>query len=458
MPTGTSDILVRTTKLTMEGDEQLPTPQYSLLKELGDGRFLVRRIRDGETLLAEEMPPDSHYEQISRNSAESSATALLNHENLISPHGLVKNLVVYGSSGAVPGPYDGREGGVPECMIVWDYCDAGTLEDVFESPPVKITATGYFPESFVWHVALGVLRALQWLHEGVRDTYDVRKDTRSGRGCVRIRETTEPEKDWMPILHRSVFPQNIFLQQPRGVETYGQVKLGNFSRCLVLGQASERTIAGEHPPVLGVQSLSDPSLEELKEAWLSWRWSLHGEGSEGLREAEKKIAPDKRPFTRGSDMFDLGTILFRLMKGSAIPGKPGYLSGQGQECLRCGCNHLTCNHDRGYKPCPHACWSDLNIDEALEPLTDYSGKLRVLVGQMLKMKWESVWRTSDWMHNAWVGFEDWAENWGDGRLYRDLYDDMLWRQQNAEKKQQVMYSVAKETGALKSEDLGVITL
>lgn len=445
----------------MPGNEQPSALRYSLVKGLGDGRFLVRRTRDGETLLAEALPIDSdYYEDLSRKSGNSSAMALLNHENLISAHGLVKNLAVYGPAGVAPDPYDGQKGGVPECMIAWDYCDAGTLEEVLESPPVKKTAAGFFPESFVWHIALGVLRALQWLHEGVRDTYDAKKvkEPQGGVRCQRVRGTTEPEKDWMPILHRGVFPENIFLQQPRGIETYGQVKLGNFSRCLVLGQIPERTKGGEFPPVVGVQSLFEPSLEELKEVWSSWRWTLHENESKGLRDGEKEIPPDKRPFTRGSDMFDLGTILFQLMKGDPIPGKAGILSGRGQECLRCNCNHLTCNDDEEHKPCPHACWSDVNIDKALEPLADYSNHLKVLVGQMLKMKWDPVWRTSDHMDNAWVGFEEWAKSNGDGLLYRDLYDDMLWRRKNAEKKQHRMYLVAKETGALEPANLGVTTL
>ncbi len=167
-------------------------------------------------------------------------------------------------------------------MFLWDYCDAGTLQNVlddFSHDSDPLAAGGFLPEGFVWHVALGLLRALQWLHEGARETYEVLPPL-AGKGsgggfedgaeerCRRVRGRKEAEKGWMPVLHRDVRAENVFLQHPRGVETYGAVKLGNFERCWVAGSGGKGVAA-----VVGMEE-EDVSFGVLRER--KGRWERDG--------------------------------------------------------------------------------------------------------------------------------------------------------------------------------------
>ncbi|KAL2171243.1 hypothetical protein VTG60DRAFT_3349 [Thermothelomyces hinnuleus] len=173
-------------------------------------------------------------------------------------------------------------------MLLWDYPDAGTLRDVLDDYAPRDGnhgsgsggGDGFMPESFVWHVALSLLRALQWLHEGIRETYGVMAaaaadspvdgDGGGGGGKKRwrrVRGRKEAEKDWMPVLHRDLRADNVFLQHPRGIETYGAVKLGNFGRCFVSGSVS----ASRETPVVAMEeeeySAGLGALRERKARW-----------------------------------------------------------------------------------------------------------------------------------------------------------------------------------------------
>jgi hypothetical protein len=48
-----------------------------------------------------------------------------------------------------------------------------------------------------------------------------------------VREWVSVNTDWFPILHRCIEPRNVWLQHPRGNETYGQCKLGDYSHAAV---------------------------------------------------------------------------------------------------------------------------------------------------------------------------------------------------------------------------------
>ncbi|KAL2130136.1 hypothetical protein VTI74DRAFT_6842 [Chaetomium olivicolor] len=282
----------------------LPKASYVLHKSLPGGLFLVRRTTDGELLLGQPLEGD-----LSTIAASSSATApnftlsgnehakllklitlgaarpaanLLNHENLVSIHDELVSIPWRGQT-APSGRGEGAEGGEGgqsgQRMFLWDYCDAGTLQDVFNDyEPSEtdlldpVAAGGFLPESFVWHVGLGLLRALQWLHEGVRDVYGVAAAGAAGAGnsrgkCKRVRGKSEPEQEWMPVLHRDVTAGNVFLQQPRGVETYGAVKLGNFERCWVSSGVSR---IGE-TPVVAMKWEDEGSLGVLRERKGQWK-------------------------------------------------------------------------------------------------------------------------------------------------------------------------------------------
>ncbi|KAJ2991411.1 hypothetical protein NUW58_g2519 [Xylaria curta] len=94
----------------------------------------------------------------------------------------------------------------------------------------------FLPESFCWHVLVSVLRALTWLHDGVRDVV-------SDSG---VWERKDENPDWQPMLHRNIHPRHIFVGYPRRKEWYGPVKLGNYGRLVVSGHC--QTPGDKHVP------------------------------------------------------------------------------------------------------------------------------------------------------------------------------------------------------------------
>ncbi len=127
----------------------------------------------------------------------------------------------------------------PSELVLWDYCDAGTLRSLIDRPPAdcRPRARGFLPESLCWHVFRSLLSALAWLHDGYRvDDYT---DPRSGFAPKRGEWVVDC--DWMPILHRDLRPENVYFQYRRSRETYGLCKLGFFGECSVSGHANMRS-------------------------------------------------------------------------------------------------------------------------------------------------------------------------------------------------------------------------
>jgi serine/threonine protein kinase len=131
--------------------------------------------------------------------------------------------------------------------------------------PVEVG--GFLPESFVWHVGLGLLRALQWLHEGVRDTYLAVPAAGRFKGFRRVRGKTDAELDWMPVLHRNLKAENVFLQHPKGFETYGAVKLGSFEKCHISGSVAKL----KGVPVVAMETEDGVPLGTLRERTGRWK-------------------------------------------------------------------------------------------------------------------------------------------------------------------------------------------
>ncbi|KAI1304040.1 hypothetical protein F5Y03DRAFT_181309 [Xylaria venustula] len=171
-------------------------------------------------------------------------------------------------------------------FIVWDYCDAGNLGNLLvssqprpqdrvsspepdgengdikieDAPPVSEEEeeeeedVKFLPESLVWHVLTSVLRALAWLHDGVRDV------VLEGHTWKRL----GGDPDWSPMLHRAITPENIFIGHPRRKEWYGPVKLGNYGRLFISGhyQASGEKHAPTFTKVIGPHPSQDIALLE----------------------------------------------------------------------------------------------------------------------------------------------------------------------------------------------------
>ncbi|KAI1178003.1 hypothetical protein F4777DRAFT_157376 [Nemania sp. FL0916] len=168
--------------------------------------------------------------------------AILNHPNLVC---LVDCFCISSSASGD----SGRE----RWYAIWDYCDAGNLANLFAEPqprpqdPVKDdsgdtkmidagsdaqdaqhqTRSRFMPESFCWHVLTSLLRALSWLHDGVRDV------AQQGPNSMWMR--MDENTNWSPMLHRNIHPENIFIGYPRRKEWYGPVKLGNYRRLHISG-------------------------------------------------------------------------------------------------------------------------------------------------------------------------------------------------------------------------------
>lgn len=170
---------------------------------------------------------------------------LLNHENLIS---YVDWIHVQTTPTAKLSGQSVRQ------FTLWEFCSAGTLENLFmqtketwpsalhadqiykesaqqdnqnlDSPP-NPESQRFLPEAFCWHVICSVLKALAWLHDGLRDEWDY-----TVNGWVLKRA----DIDWQTVLHRNISPDNIFFCPPQTrFETYGLCKLGNLSNAYVSG-------------------------------------------------------------------------------------------------------------------------------------------------------------------------------------------------------------------------------
>ncbi|KAK1773223.1 hypothetical protein QBC45DRAFT_295476, partial [Copromyces sp. CBS 386.78] len=271
--------------------------------------------------------------------APEAAARILNHENLVSLHGeWVTGVLdgvgpVFGSGSVNQSLMAGTKGDTKKAVdkserwLIWDWCDAGSLKGLIEfygggvgecvvwgyveasaaetekkkqkkkkkgglprkedlgtvlteGKPSQIKeGAGFLPESLVWHVALGLLRALMFLHEGKREVISVEMDPLTGN-FQRVRKVHGPpetEPDWLPILHRDVRAENIYLQHPRGIETYGAVKLGGFENCYVSSAVvmanDEEEEAGERVPLVAMERDSDTEVvgeKELRDRWLEW--------------------------------------------------------------------------------------------------------------------------------------------------------------------------------------------
>lgn len=187
----------------------------------------VERTSDGEILLGCRLDKKStsqgFMEFFNDTPANDLIKQLLNHENLVSIAGEATGARIVKANGST---------GVQPCRyLVYDYCDAGTLHTMLQKPPAPLTSTGFIPPSLCWHVLVSLLRALAWLHDGYRED-GVGTTVEAPRGMDYDGDEQDnwfQDADWLAVLHCNITPENVFLQRPRGTETYGLVKLGNFS-------------------------------------------------------------------------------------------------------------------------------------------------------------------------------------------------------------------------------------
>jgi len=256
--------------------------KYTRFKDLRNGSVLVRRHGDGEIAVGHpfSQPEDGFFSRledaweshdITAEGTGRAAANVLNHPNLVSLHTELREWPFLPVELATT---------MPDRYWVWDYCDAGSLTNLLMDPPTSVSTAGFLPEGLIWHTLLGVLAGLEWLHEGMREVYVpelvVGKDGR--KKIKRVRLKSRPEKAWMPILHNRICEESILFQQPRGIEKYGQVKIGDFTAVTVMGhiehipvtEAAEEggtraTAAGDGRAVLvGISKEGKPLSEAVK--------------------------------------------------------------------------------------------------------------------------------------------------------------------------------------------------
>ncbi|KAK0668492.1 hypothetical protein QBC41DRAFT_393724 [Cercophora samala] len=456
----------------------LPSPDYVLIKPLGNDRFLLRRKADGLPLLGHYwaeyyQPSTSPVHELVQRGAGAAAAAVLNHENLVSLRGEVANFT--------PLEIKGRKLQAKQVLLLWDWCDGGSLEQFLDESYKELDTEAlwdggeFMPESFCWHVLTSVLRALQWLHQGVRETYGVVEvdeqeggmgDGEGGGGGLvphpgqrgragRIRvvnKTTLPVReggkggwkregrndDWFPVLHRDIRASKIFLQHPRGTETYGLVKLGDLRYCAVSGTVvseggdkKKKRLGLDKVPIVAPERMEELGRykEEDGGAGLNGIGELRKRMVEWWKDAEKVEKKD-RPYTAGNDLAAVGAILYHMMTGEKIVDF--------EECDVCGCVHV---YDGGENDeeaekiagCTDGCPRlDIDVRRCFDD-TGYTPGLKQVVGALLRCHRSVTMTASEAMDQAWKGYETWTRTTEDGQVYRDLYEDTLFRRQNLER-------------------------
>lgn len=308
--------------------------------------------------------------------------------------------------------------------MVYEHASDGSLGQVFDNPPVEVTEYGFLPEGMVWHVCLGMLRALAWLHEGMRERVFWGAEEVLRRGWWRV------DGDWMPVLHRGVKEENIWFMPARGRETYGMVKLGGFERAVVCSGSGEGMVyAFENEEVVSLETEKEVWREICREDWremdaVSFACKVKSRGS--LREEiyVDVETQDRRPYTIGGEVQALGRILYRMMKGEQYPADE-----------QCAC---TCYHVEPETPCPHDCIvSDFYLeDKFLEGTHKYSAELVEVIHHLLSATMEAYLPTSERYRQAFMSYETWRQGTNEGKKHVDHYDDLLERKRFARNKEE----------------------
>ncbi|KAK8053499.1 hypothetical protein PG996_012800 [Apiospora saccharicola] len=227
--------------------------KYDFTSEVSPGIWKVVRKSDRAHYLARDVSPWL-LDHGSDTPSHTSLLWLLDNQRMIEPVMAVlnhENLVNFIDWVQLIGWKDSKHPEQVTHFFIYDYCNAGTLENLFQTEmrimpssnearlEVPIEHDRFLPESLCWHVLCSILKGLAWLHDGIRE--DLNPNTNEY-------EVFDAGLDWQTILHRDIAPANIFFCHPHTMTvTYGQCKLGNLSKAFVSGHVNG-VLGGRVPP------------------------------------------------------------------------------------------------------------------------------------------------------------------------------------------------------------------
>lgn len=439
--------------------------QYELTKELAPDTFLVRRKSDGQLFLGypwdvETTAPGFHA--LMQRGANDAVLALLNHSNLISHVDTIHSYVT-------------RRGELAhQTVSLTDYCAAGTLWNFMEKTPVQPVINletnrvqKWLPESLCWHVALSMLKALAWLHEGFRDEDVIAVMQEIGAAWQKSAGETARGRgeDWMPVLHRGVNATNIYFQKPQGSETYGLCKLGNFGEVFVSGHID---VAGAAPVVCSEDG--ECRLEEVIE---NVRRLANGDSIFDIEkvstartvflslfldfflcafpfvhvsQADSPSQP-QRPYFKGTELHRLGEILYQMMTRQVLPDR--------EECPSCGVRHW---QERAADVCPIWPGGVFQLDTALDNLAvGYTHGLVQVLDHLLSFPRSNV-RTEQVLGLVKERYLTWKRDGPERDQFRDAFDDRRQRLANRAIKESWDRRVAEAQNARDAVDYAALAM
>ncbi|KAH7312292.1 kinase-like domain-containing protein [Stachybotrys elegans] len=419
--------------------------EFHLRVQLRDGLWLACRVGDenGEKFLArriDDFPKDADgvglREMMYHGKMAPLLSLTLSHENLVSLVGQIR---------LKPNPTSDRD----ETYLVTDYCDASNLTALLRriAPNHDDSPPKHLPEGLCWHVLRSLVRAVTYLHDGKRWVYDYEAESAS-----ELRKWQLMDPSWHAILHRQINPGNVLFQHPRGRETYGSCKLGNFTNavvtCYMPGSINRNAFAT--PADTNVEAHDAPLKRGLAIA-IQKDWTSRDEMLKLFQRDPESMA--RRLYTLREELYSIGSVLFHMMTGRKATNtceKSGHshiIRCKHGDCLLrqaylagCYCNHGGCEHIKTLK-CAHgkANWelcSDtdckdpiINIDELL-PRSPFSDLLRRQVEELLaedgrEPKNGLVAEASGIADRIELAYWKWRKETAEGRRYRDVEDVMM---------------------------------
>ncbi|PPJ59581.1 hypothetical protein CBER1_01151 [Cercospora berteroae] len=194
----------------------------------------------------------------------------------------------------------------PHPFLVWERMDGRHLGVTLTKRPDGVE------EEFVWYFLVSLLDAVRWLHHG-------------------LPERLRPEDDGRPVVHNNINPDSIWLNRPWKRELrYGTLKLGDFSRSIVLDPISTNSLNSRvrDERFQSVSQKRHPQQENFEAPELSWL--LDTDPGKDAGDFGVQSSTSCHPVGGKSDIWSIGAVAVALMGGIWIdPGDSTLLRWSG---------------------------------------------------------------------------------------------------------------------------------